>query len=453
MQKNGTERVLLIVGAGASGMLAAISARVTARKFGIADERFRIVLIERNPKLGNKIAISGGGHCNLTHAGDVRHLLESGFLDKKEQRFLRHAVHRFSNADLLELFGRYGLKTMARENGRVFPESGRAAEVLELMQRMLRDSLAEIVSGARIDRLDCDDRGCSVRAGDRRFEGDAVILAAGGSSWGSSGTTGDGVRLAASAGHTVVRVLPTLAPLWFNAQPRRELVGISLRNVALLAESNGASDSRRGDVLVSHRGVSGPACLSLSRSVASMMASGAQVRIAIDLFPGHNEQALSSYLLDQAAHHGSRLLRTVLQRMPVAPEKLGETENENEEVQTIPNAFASEILRIAKIDETVTMSVLGKQQRQRIVSLLKRLPLGTVRKVPLEQAEVSAGGVALGEVDPKTMRSKLQPRLYCCGELLDYAGEVGGFNLQAAFSTGWVAGLEATQALFGTEPA
>ena len=439
-------------------MLAVFSARATARRqLGIADERLRIVLLERNPKPGNKIAISGGGHCNLTHAGDVRHLLETGFLNKKEQRFLRHAVHRFSNADLLELFARYGLKTMSRENGRVFPASGRASEVLELMQRMLADSAAEIVTGARIDRLDCDDRGCVVRAGQRRFEGDAVILAAGGSSWGSSGTTGDGVRLAASAGHNLVRVLPALAPLWFNAPPRRELVGISLRNVALLAESSVASDMRRGDVLVSHRGVSGPACLSLSRSVAAMMASGASakspVSIAINLFPGHNAQALSSYLLDQAARHGSRLVRTVLQRMPAAPEKLGEAASENGEVQTIPNAFASEIMRLANINENVTMSVLGKQQRQRVVSLLKRLPLGTVRNVPMEQAEVSAGGIKLGEIDPKTMRSKLHPCLYCCGELLDYAGEVGGFNLQAAFSTGWVAGLEATQALFGIEPA
>lgn len=441
--------MLLIVGAGASGMLAAFSARATARQLGIADERLRIVLLERNPKPGNKIAISGGGHCNLTHAGEVRHLLETGFLDKKEQRFLRHAVHRFSNADLLELFARYGLKTMVRENGRVFPESGRASEVLELMQRMLADSAAEIVTGARIDRLDCDDHGCVIYAGERRFEGAAVILAAGGSSWGSSGTTGDGVRLAASAGHSVVRILPALAPLWFNAPPRRELVGISLRNVALLAESSVASDMRRGDVLVSHRGVSGPACLSLSRSVAAMMASGASAKspasIAIDLFPAHDQQALSSYLLDQAARHGSRLLRTVLQRMPVNPDQLGEA---CAEAQTIPNAFAGELLRLAKIDETVTMSKLGKQQRQHVVSLLKRLPLGTVRKVPLEQAEVSAGGVALGEIDPKTMRSKLQPRLYCCGELLDYVGEVGGFNLQAAFSTGWVAGQEATRSLF-----
>lgn len=441
--------MLLIVGAGASGMLAAFSARATARQLGIADERLRIVLLERNPKPGNKIAISGGGHCNLTHAGEVRHLLETGFLDKKEQRFLRHAVHRFSNADLLELFARYGLKTMARENGRVFPESGRASEVLELMQRMLADSAAEIITGARIDRLDCDDHGCVIYAGERRFEGEAAILAAGGSSWGSSGTTGDGVRLAASAGHSVVRILPALAPLWFNAPPRRELVGISLRNVALLAESSVARDMRRGDVLVSHRGVSGPACLSLSRSVASMMASGASAKspasIAIDLFPAHDQQALSSYLLDQAARHGSRLLRTVLQRMPVNFDQLGET---GAEAQTIPNAFAGELLRLAKIDETVTMSKLGKQQRQHVVSLLKRLPLGTVRKVPLEQAEVSAGGVALGEIDPKTMRSKLQPRLYCCGELLDYVGEVGGFNLQAAFSTGWVAGQEATRSLF-----
>ncbi|MBN1929166.1 MAG: aminoacetone oxidase family FAD-binding enzyme [Chlorobiaceae bacterium] len=446
MQGNGTGCVLLIAGAGASGMLAAISARKQARALGIADGRFRIVLLERNPKPGAKIAISGGGHCNLTHAGDARHLLESGFLDRRERRFLRHAVHRFSNADLLELFGKYGLRTVSRENGRVFPASGLAGEVLELMQRMLLDSAAAVVPETRIDRLDFGVGSVVVYAGERRFEGDALILASGGASWGSSGTTGDGIRLAAAAGHTVARVLPALAPLWFNVPPHPDLVGISLRNVSLVAESKGVSDVRRGDVLVSHRGVSGPACLSLSRSVASLMASGAApVTISVDLFPGYGEPALTAYLLDQAARHGSRLLRTVIQRMPVAPEQLRET---GEPAQTIPNAFASELMRLAEIADEVTMSALGKRQRQRLVSLLKRLPLGTVRKVPLDRAEVSAGGVSLDEIDPKTMRSRLHPNLYCCGELLDYAGEVGGFNLQAAFSTGWVAGLEATRALF-----
>lgn len=439
-----TTSTLLIAGAGASGMLAAIAARRVAREHGVADERLRIVLLERNPKPGNKIAISGGGHCNLTHDADVKSLLEKGFLNKGERRFLRHAIHTFSNADLLKLFGHYGLKTEAREDGRVFPVSGRAGEVLDLLRRMVEESVVTLVTGARVERLECGAAGFVARAGERRFEADAAILATGGASWGSAGTTGDGNRLAVAVGHAIAPVLPALAPNYFTVPPRPELVGITLRNVLLVANAEGASESRRGDVLISHRGISGPACLSLSRSVAGFLASGKKVTISADLFPGHDEGKLSAFILDQAARHGTRQVRTFLQRCPLAPERL-DAPVASSNAETIPNAFADEIMRHAGIDREVTMSGLTKAQRQCLVSTLKRLGLGAVRKVPLDRAEVSAGGVSLGEIDPKTMQSKIHPRLYCCGELLDYAGEVGGFNLQAAFSTGWVAGSHAAR--------
>ncbi|AOS83813.1 hypothetical protein BIU88_06400 [Chlorobaculum limnaeum] len=444
---NRTPRTLLIVGAGASGMLAAISARKTARELGVADEQLRIVLLERNPKPGNKIAISGGGHCNLTHDADVKSLLEKGFLRKNEQRFLRHAIHHFSNADLLALFGRYGLKTEAREDGRVFPVSRRASEVLDLMRRMVEESAVSLVTAARVERLEYAGSGFAVRAGERQFEADAVILATGGASWGSAGTTGDGNRLAASVGHAITPVMPALAPNYFTVPPRAELVGITLRNILLVASADGGSDSRLGDVLISHRGISGPACLSLSRSVAGFHASGKTVTISADLFPGHEAGTLSNFILDQAARQGARQVRTFLQRTPLAPERL-DAPDASSEVQTIPNSFADEIMRQASVDREVTMSGLTKAQRLALVSALKRLVLGTVKKVPLDRAEVSAGGVALGEIDPKTMQSKIHPRLHCCGELLDYAGEVGGFNLQAAFSTGWLAGSHAARTLF-----
>jgi predicted Rossmann fold flavoprotein len=444
---NRTPRTLLIAGAGASGMLAAVSARRIARELGVPDGRLRIVLLERNPKPGNKIAISGGGHCNLTHDADVKNLLEKGFLKKNEQRFLRHAIHRFSNADLLALFGRYGLKAEAREDGRVFPVSGRAGEVLDLLRRMVEESAVALVTGARVERLECAASGCVAYAGERRFEADAVILATGGASWGSAGTTGDGNRLAIAAGHTIASIMPALAPNYFTVPPKPELVGITLRNILLVASAEGTFDSRRGDVLISHRGISGPACLSLSRSVAGFLASGKKVTISADLFPCHDEGKLSAFILEEAARHGSRQVRTFLQRCPLAPERLDAPAASSSETQTIPNAFADEILRQAGIDREVTMSGLTKAERQGLVSALKRLALGAVRKVPLDRAEVSAGGVSLGEIDPKTMQSKIHPRLYCCGELLDYAGEVGGFNLQAAFSTGWLAGSYAARTL------
>ena len=441
---------LLIVGAGASGMLAAVSARGTARSLGIADDRFRIVLLERNLKPGNKIAISGGGHCNITHDGPVDRLLGKGFLKKNEQRFVRHAVYRFTNADLLALFGSYGVQNVVKEDGRVFPASMRAGDVLVAMMRMLEEASAEIVTNMRADGLEISGQGFEVRAGSEHFKADSVILAAGGASWGSAGTIGDGIRLAVSVGHASAPTLPALAPIFFTVPPKAELVGVSLRGIGLVVASGSDSDSRKGDLLISHRGISGPSCLSLSRSVAGYFASGkGPVLIMADLFPSQDEGALSAFILDHAARHGTQLVRTFLQRCPLAPERLvANPEKSTDAVPTIPNAFALEIMRFSGIGDQQVMSGLTREQRRTLVSIMKRFPLGKVRKVPLDKAEVSAGGVSLAEINPKSMESRLHPRLFCCGEILDYAGEVGGFNLQAAFSTGWVAGIHAARSLF-----
>ena len=448
-------RSIVIVGAGASGMFAAVSARLAARSIGIGDASLRITLLERNPKPGAKIAISGGGHCNITHDGPVDRLLEKGFLRKNEQRFVKPSIYAFTNADLLAMLARYGVPTTVREDGRVFPVSGVARDVLDAMRRMLRDALAEVVTGTRVDALEVSGERYLLRSGDRGFEADAVILAAGGSAWGSSGTTGDGVRLASSVGHSVVPVLPALAPVFFIQPPDPGLVGVTLRAVGLFVESGRKSDSRRGDLLVSHRGISGPACLSLSRSVAAMMADGGEApRLFADLFPCHDEAAVSAFVLDRCTRQGSQFVKTFLQRCPIAPESRSSGEIAAAPGgATIPNAFVPEIMRRARIDEGQTLSVLSRQQRRDLVSVLKRFELGRARKVPLDKAEVSAGGVSLSEIDPKTMASRLHRRLFCCGELLDYAGEVGGFNLQAAFSSGWAAGRNAALSIFGSRSA
>ncbi|NTW52614.1 MAG: aminoacetone oxidase family FAD-binding enzyme [Chlorobiaceae bacterium] len=441
--------VLLIVGAGASGMLAAVSARRTARSLGIADDRFRIVLIERNLKPGNKIAISGGGHCNITHDGPVDLLLEKGFLKKNEQRFVRHAVYRFTNADLLVLLASYGVQSVVKEDGRVFPASMRSGDVLAAIWRMVEEASAEMVTNMRVDGLEISRDGFEVRAGSAQFTADSVILATGGASWGSAGTLGDGIRLAVSVGLASVPTLPALAPIFFSVPPKPELVGVSLRGIGLLVESGSESDSRRGDLLISHRGISGPACLSLSRSVAGLFASGkAPVMIMADFFPGHDEGALSAFILDHAARRGTQLVRTFLQRCPLASERLAANSDKSTDPSaTIPNVFAAEIMRLAGIGNELVMSGLTREHRRALVTIMKRLPLGKVRKVPLDKAEVSAGGISLAEINPKSMESRLHPRLYCCGEVLDYVGEVGGFNLQAAFSTGWVAGIHAARSL------
>ncbi|NTV25770.1 MAG: aminoacetone oxidase family FAD-binding enzyme [Chlorobiaceae bacterium] len=442
---------LTIVGAGASGMMAAISARQSARALGVTDDRFRILLIERNPEPGAKIAISGGGHCNLTHDGPVERLIQKGFLRKNEQRFVKPAIYAFDNRELCSLFERYGVPSTARDDGRVFPVSGIARDVVDAMRQMLRDASADLVSGTRVEALEMVSDRFALRAGDRFFDADAVVLAAGGSAWGASGTTGDGFRLAAALGHRIESVLPALAPVFFTVPPDPGIVGVTLRGVGLVVESQRGRDVSVGDLLMSHRGISGPACLSLSRSVAGVMAEGGDAPLLFaDFFPGHEPAEVSSFVLAHISRHGSQFVRTFLQRCPMAPERLEPYDASRAPHQeTIPNAFVPELMARAGIGHDQTLSVLTRQQRNALVAVLKRFVLGKARKVPLDRAEVTAGGVCLAEVDPKTMRSRLHRRLFCCGELLDYAGEVGGFNLQAAFSTGWMAGAHAARELFG----
>ncbi len=427
-------------------MLAACSARLAARRLGIADRCFSITLLERNRKPGAKIAISGGGHCNLTHDGPVEELLGEGFVDGAERRFVKPSLYAFTNDDLRALLLKYGVATVARPDGRVFPVSGLAGDVVAAFRRMLDDIGAEVLTGVRVAHVAAGGGGFSIQTPTASHDADALVLAAGGSAWGSSGTTGDGVAFARSLGHHIEPVRPALAPVFFRKRPDPALVGVTLRGVGLILSSPSCKDSRVGDLLVSHRGISGPAPLSLSRSISACMLRGEAAPLLVaDLFPRQDERELSAVLQERFASQGSRLVRTVLQQFPLAPRRL---DGEAASSPTIPNVFVSEIMRRADVTTDQAAGTLTRKQRQQLVRSLKCFELGVVASVPLDRAEVSAGGISLREIDPKRMASRICSGLFCCGEVLDYAAEIGGFNLQAAFSTGWVAGKEAAAYLF-----
>ena len=419
---------LLIAGGGAAGMVAALAARAAARLRRLPDHRFPVVILERNAAPGAKIAISGGGRCNLTHDGSPAELLEKGFLSREEQRFLRHAFHAFTGTDLLGLLGRYGLQCAARPDGKFFPEAGKGApDVVQAFIRMLRDSAVTLVTSCTISEVACSDGVFRVGAGDRTFTGAALILATGGVSWPSTGSTGDGLRFARKLGHTITKPSPALAPLFTVVKPPAELAGVSLRSVALIASAPGRQASRKGDILFTHRGLSGPAVLSLSRDIAMLLKECETCALYADLFADLSQEATGEMLLSEARRNGSRLVRSFLSHCSGA----------------FPASLAPFIMTGAGIPDGQRLSGLSRAQRVALQTVLKRFPLGSVKAVPLEQGEVSAGGVPLCDVNPKTMESRLVPGLFFAGEILDYTGEIGGFNLQAAFSTGWLAGQEA----------
>ena len=436
---------LLVVGAGASGMASAIAARQTADRLGIRREDFSIVIVERNSRVGEKIRISGGGKCNITHEGLPQEVLRKGFFNRAEERFLRKALFGFTNSDILELLLKKGLRARAREDGKVFPVEGDGTAVAEAFESLLEDSAVRIEYSSRVTKVLFRDGLFEVFFEEGGSLGaEWLVLATGGVSWPQTGTTGDGLRIARLLGHTQTSPSPALAPLYLVRLPSSSLAGIALRSVGLRVFSLSGEAVRRGDVLITHKGLSGPAALSISREAALFSDKDKKCAVVADLFPDLTDAVLEAELLRHAVEKGSQMIRKFLQMCPIAPTGGLRGSSLN---GTIPTALVPLIMKHAGLEEDVTWSTLPKIGRKKLLTVLKCFPLGEVGRVPLEQGEVSAGGTALREVNPKTMESRVVPGLFLCGELLDYAGEIGGFNLQAAFSTGWLAGSSAASQL------
>lgn len=420
-------------------MAAAISSSIEAKK---RDRACSVTVLERNEQTGAKIRISGGGKCNVTHGGTPGELLEKGFLRRNEQRFLRPSLFGFSSALLLSMLHSHGVSTEERPDGNIFPSSGRALSVVRFFEGLMEEHSVDLRLSCRVKSVRNIACGFLVETeADGLLEADTLILASGGVSWSRTGTTGDGLAIARKLGHTVVRPSAALAPVYTTTPFSRELSGVSLRRVKLIASSGTRNAERRGDILFTHKGFSGPAVLSLSRDIAELSAAG-ETSLFADLFPEHTFDELETILLVQAGKNGSRLVRKFLQACPAAPSAGSFTAGPN---GTLPTAIIPCMLHCSGIAADMTWSGITREQRKSLLSVMKRFPLGCVRKVPLDEGEVSAGGVSLAEINPKTMESRIVRGLFLCGELLDYAGEIGGFNLQAAFSTGWNAGRNAVQ--------
>ncbi len=430
---------MVIIGGGAAGMSAAIGVRRSAEGAGI---ECSITILERNARTGTKMRMSGGGKCNVTHQGSPAELLEAGFLRINERRFLRNALYGFSNSDLLELLHSRGVVTEVRPDGKVFPMSGDAASVAMAFEELLKELSVQLISSCRVRSVERKDESFLITTTTEPLRADAVILATGGVSYSQTGTMGDGLVIARKLGHSVKEPSAALAPLLTLKAPPASLSGVSLRSAGLVVSAGGKSIERRGDLLFTHRGFSGPAALSLSRDIAELCREFGSASLFADLFPEQTPAELDHLFLLHARKHGAQMVRKFLQICPIAPFKKGLGEAPH---GTIPTALVPYIIRHSLLEIDITWSGLHKELRKSLLAVLKRFPLGIVRAVPLDQGEVSAGGVNLSEVNPKTMESRIVPGFFLCGEVLDYAGEIGGYNLQAAFSTGWMAGVNATK--------
>jgi predicted Rossmann fold flavoprotein len=402
---------VIVVGGGAAGLIAAWRA---------AGLGARTLLLEKNDRLGIKLHISGGGKCNITHDGlmhDVRMAFEPA-----EARFLRLPFLRFTNEDVLALLHSRGVETYTRPDGRIFPVSGRAEDVVDALTWHARQAGAEIRCTADVEGIEAAHGTVQgVRLQGRLLAADGAVLATGGVSYPKTGTTGDGLRWARELGHTVVPLRAALAPIYLEPAPPPDWSGVAVRDCLLRARAGGRIIARwRADLLFTHKGISGPTALGVSREVALALEQGA-VTLDVDLLPDRPPEALAGELTSPEHRAARRGVRSLLDAW-------------------LPNRLVPAVLENAGVEAGTPLHQLSRTGRNRLIETLKGWPLGAARAVPLERGEVTAGGVALDEVDPATMASRKVAGLYLCGEVLDIAGPVGGYNLQAAFATGYVAG-------------
>lgn len=404
---------VIVVGGGAAGMVAAWKA---------ASKGHRVTLLEANSRLGVKLRISGGGKCNVTHAGPLKEVLAC--FSPEQARFLRPALHRFSNDEVVEWLRREGVETYIRDNGRVFPldRPGSAAAVVAAFESVMVRAGVTVRTGARVTGLEGrSPKMAGLRLGEERLEADLFILATGGASFPETGTRGEMLAWLRDLGLPMRPWFPALAPIPL-ARPRPAWEGVAWRDgeLQLLAGKGGKRLARfKGDLVFTKVGISGPAALELSQAAESARLSGlAHLVYAHDLrsFEAVEAEALA----DARAQPHLSVLRWI-QRW-------------------IPERCAETLTREAGLGEGHRLKDLPKDARRALVTALVASDLGAPGAVPLTKGEVAAGGLRLDAVDPHTMAVSGFENLRVCGELLDVDGPVGGYNLQAAFSTGFVAG-------------
>lgn len=402
-----TEKVV-VIGGGPAGMMAA----GTAARRGCS-----VVLVEKNKKLGRKLLITGKGRCNLTNITDLEGLIANIPVNGK---FLYHAFHRFGNRDLIAFFQEWGLETKVERGGRVFPVSDRSADVVAALERFLAYYQVEIIHGEVTAILVTAGKVAGVKLKNgQMIPAGRVILATGGQSYPLTGSTGDGYRFAAALGHTITPLKPALVPLESPTAWVREVQGLTLKNVAIKILSREGKEIYRdfGEMLFTHFGVSGPVILSASVHLAA----GQFYRLSIDLKPALTPEQLDLRLQRDFTKYIRKIFRNALDDL-------------------LPRALIPVVIKLAAIPPEKPVNQITKAERQRLVKLLKGLEVEITGLRPLAEAIVTAGGVSVKEINPATMESRLVPGLFFAGEVIDVNAYTGGYNLQIAFSTGYLAG-------------
>ena len=408
---------VVVIGGGAAGLMAAVIA---------GREGAKVTLLEKMNYVGKKMGITGKGRCNITNACDMSDFIKN---TPGNGKFLYGAYERFTNEDLLQLLHDAGLETKVERGGRVFPASDSALDVRNTFMKLMKQYGVDVHLEEPVKKLLVDDGVVTGVVTDKEtYHADAVVIATGGKSYPATGSTGDGYMLAAQVGHTITDIRPSLVPIVTEESWVKDLMGISLRNVELsVVAKNKVQAKMFGEMMFTHFGITGPIVLSLSHTVGKLMRKKNIGTIGLDI---NLKPALSPETLDK--------------RLQKDFDLYSKKQLINGMKDLLPSRLIPLIIELAGIDPQKPINQISKEERQQIGYMLQHMPLTVKGLRPVEEAIVTAGGISLKEFNPKTMESKLVKGLYGAGEVLDIDAFTGGYNLQAAFSTGYVAAMHIT---------
>ena len=408
---------VVVIGGGAAGLMAAVIA---------GREGAKVTLLEKMNYVGKKMGITGKGRCNITNACDMSEFIKN---TPGNGKFLYGAYERFTNEDLLQLLHDAGLETKVERGGRVFPASDSALDVRNTFMKLMKHYGVDVHLEEPVKKLLIDDGVVTGVVTDKEtYHADAVVIATGGKSYPATGSTGDGYILAAQVGHKITDIRPSLVPIVTEESWVKDLMGLSLRNVELsVVAKNKVQAKMFGEMMFTHFGITGPIVLSLSHTVGKLMRKKNIGTIGLDI---NLKPALSPETLDK--------------RLQKDFDLYSKKQLINGMKDLLPSRLIPLIIELAGIDPQKPINQISKEERQQIGYMLQHLPLTVKGLRPVEEAIVTAGGISLKEFNPKTMESKLVKGLYGAGEVLDIDAFTGGYNLQAAFSTGYVAAMHIT---------
>lgn len=400
---------IAIIGGGPAGIMAAI---------GASSMKNEVYLIEKNNKLGKKLYITGKGRCNITNSTPIEEFFDYIVTNKN---FLYSSLYSFTNEDIIKLLDDNGLEVKTERGNRVFPKSDKSSDVINTFQKILDKKHINIMLNSKVNKILCKDDRFSIDINSNIHKFDKLILATGGRSYPATGSTGDGYEFAQKMGHTITEIRPSLVPIEIKEPWLKDLQGLSLRNVNLKAfKDEKLIHEEFGEMIFTHFGISGPIVLSISNYLSRY--KDLNFRFEIDLKPALDFDTLDKRILRDFEKYNNKQVKNALNDL-------------------LPQKLIPVIINLSKVDEELIVNQMKKEERYRLIENIKKLSMNFKSFRSIDEAIITSGGVSTKEINPSTMESKLVANLFFAGEIIDVDALTGGFNLQIAYSTGYLAGL------------